>query len=232
LGIPFNNFRNSSSEVQRQNRIRKNRPGSPCYKKFLAFDTEFTEQPICTASREYQNLKIRQVQNSGGSPESLSAAISAITEKDCLCEGLGAPAILANGELPGHRLSATAICPGPNLAYFSGRFTLLQMVDHIYGRADILNTVPRPHTFINELELYVRYLLTEAKKLQEHLAEKQRAYLSSFRHNLLNGLDYYEGLVPVLNTGRSMKNEMRSQLASIRRRLWETRFPEGEIPAA
>src|SRR5690554_797830 len=35
LGIPFNNFRKSSSESQRKKRIEKNRPGSPCYKKFL-----------------------------------------------------------------------------------------------------------------------------------------------------------------------------------------------------
>src|SRR5690606_24992517 len=35
LGVPFNNFRKSSSEVQRKMRIDKNRPGSPCYKKFL-----------------------------------------------------------------------------------------------------------------------------------------------------------------------------------------------------
>src|ERR1041385_809056 len=63
LGIPFNNFHKSSSEAQRQKRIEKGRPGSPCYKKFLAFNTEFTEKPICTASRQYQDLKIQQLKN-------------------------------------------------------------------------------------------------------------------------------------------------------------------------
>src|ERR1035437_986306 len=56
LCIPFNNFRKSSSEKQRHERIDKGRPGSPCYKKYLAFNTEFTSEPICSASREYQNL--------------------------------------------------------------------------------------------------------------------------------------------------------------------------------
>jgi hypothetical protein len=226
LGIPFNNFRKSSSELQRVQRIKKNRPGSPCYKKFLAFDTEFTDVPICTASREYQNLKIKQVKNAGGSPESIATAVSEITEKDCLCEGLGASAILANGQLPGHKLKATAICPGPNLAYFSGTFTLEQMVDHIYGRANILNKVPRPHTFVNELELYVKYLFAELKKYGESMQEKQRTYFVSFRHNLLNGVDYYEGLVPVLNAAKSLKDEMRSRLASIRKTLWEIKLQE------
>jgi hypothetical protein len=44
-------------------RIDKNRPGSPCFKKFLSMDKEFTDKPICTASREYQNLKIKQLKN-------------------------------------------------------------------------------------------------------------------------------------------------------------------------
>ena len=50
LGVPFNNFKPSTSESQRQLRIKKGRPGSPCYKKFLSSNTEFTEKPICVAS--------------------------------------------------------------------------------------------------------------------------------------------------------------------------------------
>jgi len=49
LGIPFNNFRKSSAEQQRRERINKNRPGSPCYKKYLSFNTEFTKLPICVS---------------------------------------------------------------------------------------------------------------------------------------------------------------------------------------
>lgn len=59
LGVPFNNFRKSSGEAQRKERIVKNRPGSPCYKKLLSSNTEFTEKIICTSSRQYQNLKIK-----------------------------------------------------------------------------------------------------------------------------------------------------------------------------
>ncbi|HTM91646.1 MAG TPA: hypothetical protein VL095_04465, partial [Flavisolibacter sp.] len=53
LGVPFHNFKKSSSEHQRKERIANKRPGSPCYKKYLSSDTEFTEIPICTASRQY-----------------------------------------------------------------------------------------------------------------------------------------------------------------------------------
>src|SRR5690606_16100175 len=52
LGVPFNNFRGSSAELLRLERIKKGRPGSPCKKKYLVSNTEFTDNPICTASRE------------------------------------------------------------------------------------------------------------------------------------------------------------------------------------
>jgi hypothetical protein len=61
LGVLFNNFKYSTAEQLRLDRIQKGRPGSPCKKKYLCTNTEFTEKPICTASREYQNLKIEQL---------------------------------------------------------------------------------------------------------------------------------------------------------------------------
>src|SRR5690606_5977543 len=42
LGVPFNNFRQSSAEKQRLERIAKGRPGAPCTKKYLISNTEFT----------------------------------------------------------------------------------------------------------------------------------------------------------------------------------------------
>src|SRR5690606_8459601 len=63
LGVPFNNFRQSSAEKQRLERIAKGRPGAPCTKKYLISNTEFTDAPICTASREYQSKKIKQLQS-------------------------------------------------------------------------------------------------------------------------------------------------------------------------
>jgi hypothetical protein len=61
-GDPVPQLQASTSEAQRKARIAKNRPGSPCYKEFLSTDTEFTATPICTASRQYQDLKIKQLE--------------------------------------------------------------------------------------------------------------------------------------------------------------------------
>lgn len=218
LGVPFNNFRRSSSEAQRKLRIEKKRPGSPCYKKFLSTNTEFTEKPICTASREYQNLKIKEAQqNFAGSD--LEEMIRKIEEKDCLCEGLGTSALLKNKTKLSHGLKAVAICPGPNLAYFSGVFTLRQMVDHIYGRNNILNTVKRPHLFVNELKLYVDYLRVEVKNAIKANMQKQSSYFTTFKENLMKSIEYYMNLMPCLKLLEEAGREMQLQLLNLRGEL-------------
>lgn len=198
LGVPFNNFRKSSSEAQRKKRIEKNRPGSPCYKKFLVANTEFTERPICTSSRQYQNLKLKQIKQSSLTPELQEAEIKKITEKDCLCEGLGAPALLKNNISPARNLNAVTVCPGPNLAYFSGTFSLKEMVSHIYGRSNILNNLQRPFVFINEVQIYLDYFKKEIENNVENLTNKKEKYLKLFKNNLEQGMVYYKTLASIL----------------------------------
>lgn len=205
LGVPFHNFRKSSSEQQRLTRIAKGRPGSPCYKEHLVSNSIFTDKPICTASRQYQHLMIKQLEQQTLETAEREAALKAITDKDCLCEGLGASAILKNGAVPAHGLTAVAICPGPNLAYFSGIFTLRQMVDHIYGRTNLLNTLKRPSMFINELDLYITYLEKQITKTSSIAATtaSPKKHLETFRTNLLNGIQYYRNLAPKLTSETS-----------------------------
>ncbi len=57
LGVPFNNLRGSTSDLLLQQRANDGKPGSKCTKKFLVSNTEFTKEPICTASSQYQELK-------------------------------------------------------------------------------------------------------------------------------------------------------------------------------
>lgn len=195
LGVPFNNFRISSSEVQRKVRIQKNRAGSPCYQKYLCSDTEFTEMPICTASRQYQHLKEKQLLAAGLPEKVLQAQIDKMKERDCLCEGLTASARLKN-EMPlPHKLSAVAICPGPNLAYFSGVFSLKDMVGHIYGRVNILNSLYRPHMFINELKMYIDYIRRKMVDDAVLLNESSGRYCQKFIDNLKKGIAYYKSII-------------------------------------
>jgi len=199
LGVPFNNFRKSSSEEQRKMRIEKGKPGSPCHVGCVAFNTEFTKKPICTASREYQRKKLKQLNTLNLSAKAYKKESATVMEKDCLCVGLTTTAFI-NKKLPiPFKLNAVTICPGPNLAYFSNVFSLEQMVGHIYGRSNILNLLQRPHVFINELKIYFDYLKDEVQKSTDSLSVKQTKYFSSFKSNLLSGIEYYKQLIPYLS---------------------------------
>jgi len=212
LGVPFNNLRISSGEEQRINRIEKNRPGSPCYKKFLTFSKEFSDKAICTASREYQNLKTKQFK----AGEASQAELNEVLEKDCLCEGLSAPAILNAGETPRRNLSAVTICPGPNLAYFKGVFSLKEMVGHIYGKLNINLDAERPHVFVKELQLYMQYLKAEMEKALPESNQKFEAYVKKFKNNLESGIQYYHELTNAVNVGKEeVTNKMKEQLDEI-----------------
>ncbi len=216
LGIPFNNFRPSSAEAQRKERIRKNRPGSPCYKKLLTFNTEFTERPICTASREYQAKKLKSLDESLLPLEELARQKEEIMSKDCLCDGLAAPALVKNGIPEPHKLYAVTICPGPNLAYFSKIFSLEEMVGHIYGRFNALNSMQRSHVFINELKMYIEYLKKDVSKNMHSLSTKQIKHFSLFKKNLLDGIEYYKNLLPSLtNEADEFKKKMRDELEAL-----------------
>ena len=195
LGVPFNNFRKSSAQKLRVERMEKGRPGSPCYKKHLTFNKEFTAKPICEASRQYQHLKLQQLAGEGLTSEIFKKRVEEIIEKDCLCEGLSATALLKNNIPVPRNLTAVTICPGPNLAFFSGVFTLADMVGHIYGRKNLLNQVYRPHMFVNELKIYIKYLQAEIQKSLPEPSEKQKKYFRSFYDNLQQGIYYYRSII-------------------------------------
>lgn len=211
LGVPFNNFRKSSAEKQRLMRIEKGRPGSGCSKKFLTFDAEFSKIPICTASREYQYKKIEQLKEKNLPEDLYNEEFGKIVIKDCLCEGLGAAPLVKEGI---EKNLAVTICPGPNLAYFSNTFSLQQMVDHIYGRINILNSLKRPNMFVNELSLYVDYLKNEINKNMQTVTDKQTKFYNNFKNNLLHGVEYYKSIAPKLkHETEEYINEMKKDLA-------------------
>lgn len=192
LGVLFNHFEKSSSETERKDRIMRGRPGSPCKKEYLCNNTEFTERPICTASRKYQHLKIKQLQEMSLSKAEYEAGFARITEKTCLCEGLTASVYLANDMLKPRESKAVVICPGPNIVYFKGVYSLDEMVKHIYGGTDLLLHAGRPNLFINELRIYMDYLEKSIAACAGVIDEKKEKYFHKFRQQLLDGITYYK----------------------------------------
>ena len=110
LGVPFNNLRGSTSDLLIQQRASEGKPGSKCTKKFLVSNTEFTTEPICTASSQYQELKIDQLKKQNLSPNVFLEKLARIVEKACLCEDLAASGLInSNGHGPAKE-RAVAVC--------------------------------------------------------------------------------------------------------------------------
>jgi hypothetical protein len=214
LGVLFNNFRQSGIEQQRLQRIEQGRPGSPCTKKFLCTNTEFTEQPICTASREYQYRKLGQLQTLNLPVSAYQTQFDAVTEKVCLCEGLCTSAYIKNDILKAKESKAVAVCPGPNLAFFSGIYTLDEMVKHIYGQLNLLEGVERPNLFINELNLYIEHLRKDININLNSWSDKKERFLMKFKNQLQEGINYYRTLLPQLtNQTQEYIGKMQMELA-------------------
>ena len=188
LGIPFWTLRESSSEESRRQRIREGKPGSPCPKGFLVSNTEFTDVPICHASRAYQKRKLEHLAEEGFSAMQLVVVQESVLAKACICHEVGGTALVKNNIDPSAK---AAVCCGPNIVNFSKLATLQDMVSHIYGRLSLLTNPDRPHLFIRELAIYVEHLREEFEKYSLELSTRAPKYFREFKENLLSGIEYY-----------------------------------------
>lgn len=210
LGVRFHYLRGTSSDIEKSLRIKKGKPGSPCTEKHLSFNTEFTKEPICTASHKYQKLKIAQLQSLNLPEKEYQVKLNEVLDKECLCIGLSNAAAVNYKQTFIKKLKAVTICPGPNIANFSKIVSLQKMVDHIYGRTDIMSNAQRPHMFIAELKLYIIYL---KEKLEEGFNSNQlinqKKYFNAYFQNLKKGISYYFNLPGQSeNTGKQFTNDL------------------------
>ncbi len=195
LNVPFYSLKSSTKEQEKQRLIDKKRPGSACPKAYLElFNTEFTEKPICTASRLYQHYKIQALKQQNLDEATFEKKYNEVVKKSCICNGLGTSALLVNGLDTSREGEGVSICPGPNIVYFTEEVSLQDMVDHIYGRQQILKQRDRPHMFIKELRLYIDYFNSLWNKCPAAPSKKKMKELRRFRENLQKGIEYYRNL--------------------------------------
>lgn len=215
MNVAFNNLRNSLSEIKKCQLINQGQPGSPCLLGHIANNTEFTKHPICTASRTYQRLKLKALKAMGLPKEEYERQVAKITAKACICAELG-HGVYMNEHIGNKGADSPAVCPGPNIAYFNRPVSLRDMIDHIYGRINIMTVKTRPHMFIKELRLNIDQF---AKQLKERSPDKKNdAGLDEFRENLINGVEYYRSLLPqITEETQEFRQEMLQQLEECRR---------------
>ena len=192
--MPFNNLKNNTKDKEKQRLIDKGRPGSSCPKKFVALNKDFKETGMCTASREFQYLKIKELDSLGLDSYEYQKQLNKITEKSCTCVGLGTSALLAYDLDTKTEGEGVSICPGPNMAYYSKTMSLANITDHIYGRDNMVSRKDRPNLFVKELGIYMDYLKTKIEDAKNSFDKKEQKYLTTFAKNLKQGIFYYKDL--------------------------------------
>lgn len=215
LGVRFSNLVNSAAELFKYARARDGKPGSSCPKGYLKFNTEFTEEPICVASAAYQNRKLAELESLELDQAERDLRYHEIIEPACLCRDLSGTVEITYGTGRYKQDATPAVCPGPNLAFFKKPVTLREMVDHIYGRLNLVEVSERSHMFVNELKLCIGSLTRELVNAARGRNTKSLEDLRTYRDNLLAGIEYYRDMVSGL--GESYTE-------------WKARIP-GEIAA-
>ncbi len=194
LGVPFNNLRGNTKDLDKAAFIEKGRPGSSCPKRFLALNKEMTDKGVCTASRQYQHGKIKELKTLGLTPDEYQSRFDKIVDKACICVGLGTSVLKINGLSTKVEGNGISICPGPNMAYFSKKMSLKEITDHIYGRTNVISRTDRPHMFVKEMNIYIDYLKNKMQEATAEMTVKQEKYLTKFVTNLNEGANYYSNL--------------------------------------
>ncbi len=187
LGVPFNNVHNTGSEIWTRNRVKNGKPGSPCRKAFLVLNTEFTERPICLASRKYEKKKLEEIDNMEIPADEKEKLRADVVVKQCICDQLGNGALIELG-IAEEKDAPQSICPGTVIAWFDKIYTLKEMVDHIYGRGLSLVSPERPHMFAREIEMYVDFF--EKQVARCGYTPREIKVIQTFKVNLENGMDF------------------------------------------
>ncbi len=209
LGVPFNSMIGNTKDIEKQALIDKGKPGSLCPKKYVELNYEYSDKGLCTASYQYQKLRIKELTALQLPDLDHQKEYKKIVEKSCVCVGLGTSSLISKGMNTKVEGSGVSICPGPNMAYYEKETSLTKMVGHIYGRSNLIKRDDRPHMFIKELQLYLDHFKEKIEEVKSDITKKQEKNLVLFNENLKDGVSYYQQLFGEL---RSSFRETRSQI--------------------
>lgn len=220
LGVPFNSLRGNERDAEKMFKISQGKPGSPCTKKYLLSNKEFSDKPLCTASITYLNKKLTDLKSISSNGHSIQQGIDTAVEKSCLCEGLIASALIVNKFITPKQSQAVAVCPGPNLAYFSKITGLKEMVDHIYGRLNLITSENRPNVFIKEISLYTNYLISKIDESIKPIPAQKDDFFKAFKKNINDGINYYKALIPeFIEETEKMRERISTELEELELKL-------------
>ena len=216
LGVPFNSVKGGSFEQYKNDQFNKRKFGSACPKKFLAFDKQYTDQSICTASHKFQKIEIEKLNSMEIDQKTYQKRLHDIVKKSCLCTGLANAALIEKKIDSKEIRQGVIVCPGPNMAYFDKIVSLKKMIQHIYGKTNIIEPQNRPHMFLKECEMYLKYFQEKILNSFPASTKKEEKKRTTFRNNLFHGIQYYEQLFKKSNPKLVLEfSKLKSKLKQI-----------------
>ena len=220
LGVPFNSLRGNSKDIEKVERVENGKPGSPCLKKFLVSNKEYSDKPNCTASITFINKKIAELKENFTNEDEYKKEFDKVVNKVCLCEGLTVTSLIVNNiEIP-KQSRAVSVCPGPNLAYYSKISTLQEMVDHIYGRINLITNSNRPNFFVKELGIYINYLQNKMEESGSSASSKDEDFFDLFAANLFEGIEYYKKMISgITEESEATREKIREGIEALEQQL-------------
>ena len=189
LGVRFWWLTTCASEDARKDRIERGYPGSVCTARHVALNTEYPGLPLCKGSRAYQKRKMAELDPRH--PD-YHLQLERLQAPACICVDLCGSFLEATGE---DAKPPPAICPGPNIVNFQGTFAFEDLVQHIYGKKEILTRPDRPHMFLRELELYLEVFDEDLEVLGTAVESATRSHLEKTLDGLEEGILFYHKLL-------------------------------------
>lgn len=149
-------------------------PGFLCRQHYLCREISGFNHPLCMASRDYVLHRLAEIsaQEASGTctHEAAQGLRKEVLERECICRFLGnagreelrerSPSLrydsreiaAARAQVPLKR-EPVSVCPGPDIAYFTREYTLLEMMQHLYGTGPSLTPADKPSAFEIEREI-------------------------------------------------------------------------------
>ena len=101
------------------------------------------------------------------------------------------------------------------------------MVNHIYGKTNLLCDNSRGHVFINELTIYIKNFTEELKECTNNFSEKSAKKLEKYHANIMDGIEYYSKVADqLLHNAEDAKNKFINDLENLRNQLLSQKLPK------
>ncbi len=89
------------------------------------------------------------------------------------------------------------------------------MIDHIYGKINLITDPLRPIFFIKELSINIDYFISKFEESIKPFQLQTESFLKTYSTNLFAGIKYYKKIIPeIFGRNREVKQKIERRIGS------------------